>query len=176
MRIVKPLLVGLFTLFLVFTGISLMFPSQVMTSKWVMVARDDSGVLAEIRDLRAWPSWNDLLTGVSDMQVSQKTSHSDTGSRISWTDPRGGSNSMTVTENNKNGIVTLVRLGDERPFESGFSVQKRTTDSVQVVWFIIEKMKWYPWEKFYGMMAAEMKGPLMQSSLDRLKMKLETGP
>jgi hypothetical protein len=45
-----------------------------------------------------------------------------------------------------------------------------------VVWFIIEKMKWYPWEKFYGMMAAEMKGPLMQSSLERLKMKLETGP
>ncbi len=42
-------------------------------------------------------------------------------------------------------------------------------DSVQVVWFLIEDLKWYPWEKFYGMMAADMKGPLMQESLDRLK-------
>jgi hypothetical protein len=37
-----------------------------------------------------------------------------------------------------------------------------------VVWYIIENLKWYPWEKFYGMMASDMKGPLMQESLRRL--------
>jgi hypothetical protein len=41
-----------------------------------------------------------------------------------------------------------------------------------VVWYIIEDLKWYPWEIFYGMMAADMKGPLMQKSLDDLKQYL----
>ena len=53
--------------------------------------------------------------------------------------------------------------------ESGFAVQQNGTDSVQVVWYVIEDLKWYPWEKFYGIMAGDMKGPLLQGSLDKLK-------
>ncbi len=36
----------------------------------------------------------------------------------------------------------------------------------------IEDLKWYPWEKFYGIMAGDMKGPLLQGSLDRLRDQL----
>jgi tetratricopeptide (TPR) repeat protein len=76
-------------------------------------------------------------------------------------------------ENNEKGIVTTMTLGNNRPIESGFSVEKRQADSVQVVWFIIEKLKWYPWEKFYGMVAADMKGPVMDSSLQLLKVQVQ---
>jgi hypothetical protein len=38
-----------------------------------------------------------------------------------------------------------------------------------VVWFIVEKLAWYPWEKVYGMMASVIKGPALQQSLDNLK-------
>jgi L-rhamnose isomerase len=72
-----------------------------------------------------------------------------------------------------NGVSTPIMLGDNREIRSGFSVEKREADSVQVVWYIIEDLKWYPWEKFYGMMAEKMKGPLMQQSLDDLKAYLE---
>jgi hypothetical protein len=92
----------------------------------------------------------------------------DAGGRIGWKDARGSANSILVTQNNGSGLVTELRLGDDRPIESGFSVEKRRPDSVQVVWYIIENLKWYPWEKFYGMMASDMKGPLMQESLRRL--------
>jgi len=173
MRFIKPLLIGLTGLSLVMIAISSLLPGEVMTSKWVMVHNETAPVLAEIRDLRKWPEWNGLLTGVNDFSVDQKPNLTDTGSTVSWTDQRGGKNSLIVTENNEKGLVTTMKMGDGRPIESGFSIEKRQADSVQVVWFIIEKLKWYPWEKFYGMMAGDMKGPLMQESLDKLKAKLE---
>jgi hypothetical protein len=173
MRIVKPILIGFAGLSLVMVAISSLLPGEVMTSKWMMVHGETAPVLTEIRDLRKWPEWNGLLAGVNDFSVNTKTGTTDTGSTISWTDQRGGKNSLVVTENNEKGIVTTMILGENRPMESGFSVEKRQADSVQVVWFIIEKLKWYPWEKFYGMMASDMKGPLMQESLDKLKAKLE---
>ena len=75
------------------------------------------------------------------------------------------------------GLSTEISLHGGEPFNSGFSIEKRdpSMDSVQVVWFIVEELKWYPWEKFYGIMAEDVKGPLMQQSLDRLKKKLQAG-
>jgi hypothetical protein len=173
MRLIKPVLIGFTGLSLVLIAISSLMPGEVMTSKWVMVHGETAPVLAEIRDLRKWPEWNGLLSGVNDFSVDIKPAQTDTGSTISWTDQRGGKNSLIVTENNEKGIVTTLYMGKDQSLESGFSVEKRQADSVQVIWFIIEKLKWYPWEKFYGMMAADMKGPLMQQSLDKLKTRLE---
>jgi len=173
MRFIKPILIAFTGLSLVLLAISSLLPGEVMTSKWVIVQGEAAPVLSEIRDLRNWPQWNGLLSGVNDFTVKPKPNPADTGATMFWTDQRGGKNTLVVTENNEMGLVTTMTLGENRPMESGFSVEKRQADSVQVVWFIIEKLKWYPWEKFYGMMAADMKGPLMQESLDKLKAKLE---
>lgn len=173
MRFIKPVLIGFTGLSLVLIAITSLMPGAVTTSKWVMVHGETAPVLAEIRDLRKWPEWNGLLTGVNDFTVNLKSGEADTGSTLSWTDQRGGKNTLIITENNEKGIVTTMYMGDNKPLESGFSIEKRQADSVQVLWFIIEKLKWYPWEKFYGMMAGDMKGPLMQQSLDKLKARLE---
>ena len=173
MRLIKPVLIGFTGLSLVLIAISSLMPGAVTTSKWVMVHGETVPVLAEIRDLRKWSEWNGLLTGVNDITVNLKPGQTDTGSTMSWTDQRGGKNTLIVTENNEHGLVTTMFMGKGQPFESGISIEKRHADSVQVVWFIIEKLKWYPWEKFYGMMAGDMKGPLMQQSLDKLKARLE---
>jgi hypothetical protein len=75
---------------------------------------------------------------------------------------------------NDKGVSTTLSFNQGRPFISGFSVEKREqSDSTQVVWYIIEELKWYPWEKFYGMMAADMKGPLMEASLALLKTEVQ---
>lgn len=172
MKFIKPLLIGFTGLALVLLAISSLLPGEVMTSRWVIIHGESAPVLAEIRNLKQWPAWNGLLTDVKDFSVNQKPLLTDKGSTIQWTDQRGGKNSLVVTENNEKGLVTSMTLGTNRAMESGFSVEKRQADSVQVVWFIIEKLKWYPWEKFYGMMAEDMKGPLMQESLDKLKARL----
>ena len=173
MRFIKPFLILISALVMVLLGISALMPAQVMTSKWMITRVPKDSVLQEIGRLSEWTHWNGLLMQVKDISITPEKGQAEVGSSLGWTDQRGGRNRLEVTALNQNGMVTRLTLSDGRPMESGFSVEKRKGDSVQVVWFIIEKMKWYPWEKFYGMMAADMKGPLMQESLQRLKGKLE---
>ncbi len=169
LRIIKPLLIGITGLGLVILGISSLLPSQVMTSKWVLIYGEKDVYLNRIRDVNSWPKWNGLLQQVSELEIRQKPALTDTGSRIYWKDARGRKNEIIVTGNNEKGIATEMLVEGQRPLLSGFSIEKRQADSVQVVWYIVEDLKWYPWEKFYGMMAADMKGPLMQESLNRFK-------
>ena len=106
------------------------------------------------------------------MEIKTKPSLSDTGSRISWKDVRGRKNQIVITGINEKGLASEMMIEGQRPLLSGFSVEKRQADSVQIVWYIVEDLRWYPWEKFYGIMAADMKGPQMQESLNQLKMRL----
>jgi hypothetical protein len=172
MKWIKPLIIGFAGLFAVLLGISALMPSRVMTSRWVRVAGDSTIPLREVKNLEGWASWNRLLSDATDLKIVP-IPDTGAGGSIAWTDQRGGRNTMQVAGQSDKGIQTYITLGDDRPFESGFSIEKRHADSTQIVWYIMEDLKWYPWEKFYGMMAEDMKAPLMQESLDRLKAKLE---
>lgn len=166
-RWTKPVIIGLAGLFTVMLGFSLLLPDHVMTSKWVRVAQPKDSVIGVVQDLGDWPSWNLLLQDAKDVSLKDST--------LSWTSAKGTHNTIRIDTVNEKGLSTTLTLNESRPFISGFAIEKRdpSVDSVQVVWYIIEELKWYPWEKFYGIMAADMKGPLMQASLERLKAKLE---
>jgi hypothetical protein len=166
-RWIKPVIIGLAGLFIVMLGFSLVLPDHVMTSKWVKVAANKDSVIAEIKRLDNWESWNLLVKDGKNIQASD--------SMLTWTTANGNINSIHIDTVNNNGVATSLRLNQGRPFISGFSVEKRnpSEDSVQVVWYIVEELKWYPWEKFYGMMAADMKGPLMEASLALLKTEVQ---
>lgn len=167
-RIVKPFLVVLFGLFLVMTAVSVFMPSQVMTSKWVRVAKPKDSVIRSIADLRTWSEWNGLLAGAQQIEVKDRS--------IQWKGASGKHNIIRLESVSASGLSTPISIAEEPFMKSGFSIEKRSADSVQVVWFLIEDLKWYPWEKFYGMMAADMKGPLMQQSLDKFKHYIQTKP
>ncbi|MFZ9300992.1 MAG: hypothetical protein ACO23V_08450 [Chitinophagaceae bacterium] len=160
-RLIKPLLLVLVGLCMVMLAVSLFMPNQVMTSKWVIMAGQKDSIIQEIADLHHWKEWNGLLKNAENITYSD--------SMISWSSANGRQNKIKLESISKNGLSTPISIADRDFMKSGFSIEKRSVDSVQVVWFLIEDLKWYPWEKFYGMMAAEMKGPLMQESLDRLK-------
>jgi hypothetical protein len=171
MRLLKPFLITLAGLALVLIAGSALLPSRVMTSRWVMVHAGQDTVLRSVTDLRTWPEWNLLMRDAPGPEPSKPLYAA--GDRVNWALPGGIVQHMTVEVVNDKGIETTLQTGDERAFRSGFSVEKRQVDSVQVVWYLIEELKWYPWEKVYGMMASDIKGPLMQKSLDRLKSRLE---
>lgn len=164
-RYYKPLIIGITGLIVVMLVFSLIMPSRVMTSKWVRVAQDKDTVINVIKDLNTWKDWNGLLSGVDGIQVQD--------SLLNWKASNGHENSIRLESVQANGVSAPISLNGGKYINSGFSVEKRSADSVQVVWYIIEDLKWYPWEKFYGMMAADMKGPLMQKSLDDLKLYLD---
>lgn len=158
-------MIGVIGLVVVMLGFSLLLPDQVMTSKWVKVPQHKDSVINVVKDLQTWSAWNSLLTGAASVEVSDSV--------LNWTTPNGHQNTIRIDGVEANGVSTSISLNRNASFNAGFSIEKRNSDSVQVVWYIIEDLKWYPWEKFYGMMAADMKGPLMQESLDRLKTYLD---
>ena len=165
-RWIKPVIIGLAGLFIVMLGFSLVLPDHVMTSKWVMVKADQQTIIQEIKNLENWKSWNLLLKDAQNVQVSDST--------LNWTSLNGKGSHLRVDTVNDKDVSTTLSYNQCRPFISGFSVEKREkSDSTQVVWYIIEELKWYPWEKFYGMMAADMKGPLMEASLALLKTEVQ---
>jgi hypothetical protein len=167
MRLVKPALLGLIGLSIVILLISALLPDHVMTSKWVRVHAPKEKILVEVKNLAHWKNWNGLLDGAQDIQS--------TDSMLSWKTVSGDPNIITVKGITPVGLSAEIKLNNAKSFNSGFSIEKRdpVIDSVQVVWYIVEDLKWYPWEKFYGIMAADVKGPLMQQSLNRLKKSLE---
>lgn len=154
-------------------AMSSLLPNSVMNSRWVKVGVSKEQVSSTLRDLNGWSTWNLLLTDASDIKASSATASK--GASLTWKDPRGTSHGFTVTADNDSGLVTLLTMGSGRPMESGFAIQQNGADSVQIVWYVIEDLKWYPWEKFYGIMAGDMKGPLLQGSLDKLKELLHAG-
>ena len=168
MRLLKPFFLGVAGLFIIILLISSLLPGHVMTSKWVRVHASKDSILNEVRNMKGWKEWNGLLMGATDVQVSDSV--------MTWVSSGDGKkNTVTIKGSTSMGLSTEISLNEGKPFNSGFSIEKRhpSMDSVQVVWFIVEELMWYPWEKFYGIMAADVKGPLMQQSLDRLKMKLQ---
>jgi len=173
MRLIRQILIGAIVLSLVLLAISSLLPNEVMTSRWVLIDAEKDTVLKKVRDLNSWNSWILFLQTAEQVDIKKSGNQHDIGSVISWKTENGGLNRITITENNEKGIITETELNNDRSFVSGFSVEKRKVDSVQVVWFIVEKLKWYPWEKFYGIMAGDIKGPYMQRSLERLKLSLE---
>jgi len=164
-RFLKPVIIGIAGLVFVLLVFSVVLPGEVMTSKWMKVASEKEKVIDVVADLSTWDDWNGLLQGAADIKITDST--------LSWSSPDGRSNQVKIQGIEPNGVSTPISLGDDRIIRSGFSVEKREKDSVQVVWFIIEDLNWYPWEKFYGIMAEKMKGPLMQKSLDDLKIYIE---
>ena len=81
----KTLFVVLIVLSLIIGGFSALFPSEVMTSKWVMISGQKNEVANSLSDLNGWQNWNDLVVGRSNLMVKTKDSLASSGDMISWT-------------------------------------------------------------------------------------------
>lgn len=163
MKHIKFLVLLLSGLFAVLLCISLLFPNHIMISRGVKLSANTNEVITTIADLSSWKDWNGLLAGAKDITVKDSVLH--------WDAANGSHNSVTITGINDKGVTADFVIGSSRLINGGFSVEKRNPaeDSIQIVWFLVEELKWYPWEKFYGMMAADLKTPLMMQSLEKFK-------
>lgn len=167
MQQLKFLVLLLSGLFAVLLCISLLFPNHIMISRGVKLSADKNKVITAIADLSTWKDWNGLLAGAKDITVKDSV--------LRWEGANGTQNSVKITGINDKGVTADFIIGNSRLVNGGFSVEKRdpAEDSIQVVWFLVEELKWYPWEKFYGMMAADLKAPLMLESVEKFKQNVQ---
>ena len=173
MRLIKQLLIGFLGLSILMFLFSLLLPTRVRISRGVVISKTVDTITAYLRDIRQWHDWNPL------MQLDDANSFSYTGDSVAqWTSQQGSSTRNTISIFQKRDSILPVTLDlyGQGKLESGFTLTPHEGmggSGTQVEWWIIEKTGWLPWNKFYGIFADRLKGPVIEKGLDQLRIKLE---
>lgn len=168
MKIVKFALLSLVVLFLVLTGLSLLFPAHLRVARVVNLAAPKEKVFGAVSDFRAWKDWNQFL-------------RPNTLSNVRYSSPSAGKGAMleadelTIREMaaDSEGIRLHWNLRGGKEVDGGFRFGSLNTDSLTVMWYFDLNFRWYPWEKL-GIFVYDRKlGPIMEESLTGLKQFVE---
>ena len=148
MKYFKFLLINIVAFSLLFFLFSLLFPSQVVTSKTVSINESKGAVIEKLNNTDDWKTWNRFVK------------------------------EGTVKNNTLNNRDTLLfySITNNREIISNFIIYAEPTNSVLVNWAVIEKLPWYkPWNKFSAMILSKNVAAVMDTSLNNLKIQIEAG-
>lgn len=160
MRYIRLLVFSIVTLGLIITIISLFFPSAIHISRAVDIASGKEKVNTLIADPVNWKQWfpgadsaayymeNGIVKGITNTDNSRFVIKMVTDSSVvvEHTGAKGGSSMMGWR---------IISSGNQ----AGFSLQ----------WYMDFNLKWYPWEKFSGLILDKVYGPDMENGLNKLK-------
>ena len=147
MKYVKFLVLNIIVFGVLFTLISLLFPSVIQTSKTINIGGGENKILSSLFDATSWKKWN----------------------MFSQTDSL--TNATVITDSSI--VVTKWEYNRGRKLQCEIAVYKSTTDSIPVSFTITEKLKWYPWEKFRALVSDKAMSNAVELSLDNLKKQIE---
>jgi uncharacterized protein YndB with AHSA1/START domain len=171
MRLIRFFLLSLIVLFLVLTGLSLLFPSHLRISRAVNIAAPRDRIYAALGDLRAWEQWNQFIHGTPLTGKAFSTPSSGKGAVL-----RSDQLVITEMEATPNYIVFDWNQTKGRRFEGGFNLLAFRPDTLAVQMWLDFHFRWYPWEKLGVFVYDRQWGPMMEESLDSLKRYLENSP
>jgi len=174
MRIIKQLLLGAVGLFVLVFLFSLLLPSQVRISRAVLIKQPEDTIAARLQNIRDWSNWNALLQLDAGAEFKY-----DGDSMVSWTSQQKKDSTLNriLLHPMKDTVIPFVmNLFGQKELQCGFSLSKFEGvggKATQLEWWILEKTGWTPWEKFYGIFADRLKGPVIEKSLDQFRARLE---
>lgn len=169
MKHIKLLLISLLAFFILFTLIGLLFPSSVNTVKAVVVNKKQPEVLAALEISDNWVKWFPFFNPPAGAEVNN--TNRDTAffyndkKKLYILNKKSDSNSVSFLIKAWTGVETeetIVAL----PI-SGNAFQ------TQVMWKETEHLKWYPWERFRGLLLEGTKGIYLDTALNRFKVYIE---
>ena len=168
MRIIKFLVFCVVTLFIALTGLSLLFPSDLRISRVVNVATPKPATLRAIADLQSWEKWNQF---VRNPQLTNKKYSPVPSGAGAWF----SSDQLKISETgiDTNGIALQWDLKGGKTYQGGIDLLSVNRDSLTVQWWFDLHFRWYPWEKLGAFVYDRKLGPVMEESLDSLRLFLE---
>ena len=165
MRILRFILASVVVIFTIVTIISLFIPSHVRISRGIQINCSKDSVMKQLSDVSGWKKW---YPGADTLKLYY-VGNVERGLVLDEQRKR-----YLVLKEKRNDQVTAEYLLPNKKIPTGWLVATNAeSNSVTIQWYMDFHLRWYPWEKFYGIMAADVKGPLMQQSLDKLKKILE---
>jgi len=168
MRLIKFGFLSLIVLFLVLTGLSLLFPSHLRVSRVVNVAAPKEKVYAAVNDFSAWKKWNVFLKGNTLTNVQISSPSDGPGAKLSADELN-----IRETAADSGGVLLHWSLRGGKEVDGGFRFGSLNKDSLTVMWYFDLHFRWYPWEKLGVFIYDRKLGPVMEESLTGLKQFVE---
>ncbi|HEX8277746.1 MAG TPA: hypothetical protein VF540_03595 [Segetibacter sp.] len=165
MRFLKLGLISFVFLFLLITAISLLLPSTINISRAIDITAPFDSVYSNINNVTKWKNWYANFDSAA-VSFSNKTSGE--GSSITM-----NKTTVAILNSNADKIKTVWHSGT-RTLEGEFNfIKQNNASQVSVQWLFVQHVKWYPWEKLALIVTDKTIGPVMEKSLDNLKMLVE---
>jgi hypothetical protein len=171
MKHLKGFLFTIVGLFIMVTLVSLLIPSTVIVARGVAINGDADKVYKEVSNLRNWKHWHPVFkqdsinvnySADSGLNSFCEWTTNDKINRLQIDSLLGDRVTIVLSRPGQNNVVNTIRLlpipGDR---------------SVQVEWRAFVKLKWYPWEKFYGLFIEKTSGDNYENALNSLKEYIE---
>ncbi|MBK7556956.1 MAG: SRPBCC family protein [Chitinophagaceae bacterium] len=168
MRLFKGFFIVLSGLFIFITILSLFIPSRLMVTRAVVINAPADTVFSQVSDLENWKHWQPVFMQDSG-GIRFEAGANGISNSCEW-ESRGKKNKMLITGRSDNAIkASLIREG-ENDVQNTISILPLADSSrVQVEWSVLIKLKWYPWEKFYGIFIENITGEGYEAALNSLK-------
>ena len=176
MRFVKMFLFVLTGLLVMFTLFGLVMPSSAKLARGVIIQADSATVYKELSDVKDWNKWLPWIVADSGAIVQLSPVTNEPGSYFKWKGlcfKSGGT--LTLKSFSNQEIKVLHQLQDMNDSEGGFRIRSVGTSGreTEVQWFLEYKLKWYPWERFYGIFLDHIISPALDKGLNNLKEYIE---
>lgn len=168
MKELKGVLIVLSGLFIFITLVSLLIPSTVRTVRSVEVSAAAGNVFDKIEDLKNWNQWHPVFMADSTTIVFSEPSRG-VGAYVTWS-TNGKGNKLQITGNDSTHITAMLIRKGEKDVMNIIGVRPiGESNGAEVEWKVVTKLKWYPWEKFYGIFLDKITGPGFELALNNLK-------
>ena len=161
-RLVKGFIIALAGLFVFMTLLSLFIPSRIRISRGVLIHAQPALAYAQVSELSNWKNWQRVFKkDPAGIRINGDTAYWQTGNR---------ENALFVTGRTANTVSDMLERKGENPMVNTIRVLPLADSTqVQVEWNVEIRLKWYPWEKLYGIFIEKMSGQGYENALNGLK-------
>lgn len=172
MRAIKAFLVGATGLFIIITLFSLLIPSNVRVSRAVVINNATAAqVYGQVANFENWKKWHPVFT-------LDSTKSGVTGEELKDGSYRIVNHGMKVhlqmESADSASVKFLIQVEGDNDIDNDIVITPLPSQqAVQVEWRAITKLRWYPWEKFYGIFIDKLTGANYEMALNGLKSYLE---
>ncbi|MBI5856658.1 MAG: hypothetical protein HZB42_03325 [Sphingobacteriales bacterium] len=164
MRIIKLGLISIVAFAVLITGISLFFPSHVRISKAIDILTEKDSVMSLVGDVRNWKKWYPGADTAFYIAEKGKIKGIATGE----------GQGLIITSFTDSSVNAMNTGAKSKRGETGWNIFSGSVpNTITIQWFRDFHLRWYPWEKFSGLLLEKRYGPLMEKGLENLKKLLE---
>jgi thiamine kinase-like enzyme len=161
MKLIKLGFISLIVLGVIVTLIGLLFPSSVLVSRAVDIKAPIDSIKFRVGSLEQWNQW---IAGMNDSSVKI----------ISSTDAQLGNTHVQISQITDSTVVsTWTSLNGQQQLSTIRIIGNSTQDYAVVQWQFVQKIGWYPWDRYGSMMNDKIMGTMMEQNLQSLKNSLE---